>query len=156
MGRNRSVGVAIVVAASVVCTTVAHAALGDVAASIDRDRQVMNAEPSTTSMPAYDRHVLKTADGATVREYATRDASGGRVFAIDFEGPTMPDMKAVLGENFDRYVAATARSRGHNHHVMSFDEDGLVVTIVKLPRGFQGAARLPALLPPGVTAQDLR
>ncbi len=156
MSRLRTFCIAAFAAASASIAPLAHAALGDTAASIGHDRQVMNAEPSTTSMPSYDRHELKTADGAVVREYATRDAAGGKVFAIGFDGPTMPDMKTVLGAHYDRYMAAAAARRGHNHHVMTFDADGLVVTIVRMPRGFQGEARLPALVPQGVAVEDLR
>ncbi len=156
MNRTTKTSIASLAGALTLVAPMCHAALGDAAASVGRDGQLMNAEPSTTAMPLYDRHELRTADGATVREYATRDASGGTVFAVNFDGPSMPDMKALLGTSYDRYVAAAAKVRGHNHHLMSFDADGLAVTIVKQPRGFQGEAHLPALMPQGVRAEDLR
>jgi hypothetical protein len=67
----------------------------------------------------------------------------------------MPDMKTLLGDHYDAYLAAARVHRG-NHHVMSFEADGMVVTIVKQPRGSSGQALLPGLVPPGVDPQELR
>ena len=130
--------------------SVAHAGLGDAMPSAKR--AAISAQATTTSMPGYDRTETTTADGNSIREYAARD---GTVFAVDFSGPTMPDLKAVLGTHYDRYVAAATARRG-SHHVVSFSTDDAVITIVKLPRGFSGHAHLPAAVPAGVDVQTLR
>lgn len=138
---------------AVIAASSAHAGLGDPVDQVARDRAVLRAPAvRTTSMPSYDRHELVTDDGATIHEYATHD---GTVFAVDFNGPSIPDMQTMLGAHFDAYLAAARAHRG-NHHVMSFADNGIVVTIVKLPRGFSGSAHVPALLPQGVVAEDLR
>lgn len=153
MGELRWVGRTL--AAVIVCGSMApaFAGLGDTVAAIARDRVAFRAGAvTTTAMPTYERHEMTTGDGANVREFAARD---GTVFAVDFAGPAMPDMKALLGPQYDRYVAATRAHRG-DHHVMTFAEDGLSVTIVKAPRGFSGHAVLPALVPAGADLGDLR
>jgi Protein of unknown function (DUF2844) len=133
----------------------AHAALGDGAASVARDRAALRAGAvKTTSFGIYDRHEMVTEDGATVREFADRS---GTIFAIDFSGPAAPDLKTVLGSHYDSYLAAAKNAqRGHNHHVLSMQADDMVISIVRSQREFQGQAHLPALFPEGVTAQDLR
>lgn len=132
----------------------AQAALGGTAASVQQDSTALRGTTvSMTSMQGYDRHEIKTADGANVREFASSD---GAVFAVSFDGPAIPDLKTMLGTHYDDYLAAAKAHRG-NHHVMSFvTSDGLSVSITKLPRGFRGEAHLPALLPRGVAVQDLR
>lgn len=131
----------------------AHAGLGQARAVVLEDRSAIAARSMTTrSMPTYDRTEITTAEGTSVREFSARD---GGVFAVDFSGPTMPDLKAVLGTHYDDYLAA-ARSQRGSHHVVSFATDDVVVTIVKAPRGFSGHAHLPAAVPAGVDVQTLR
>jgi hypothetical protein len=153
MERKKRVASLLLLTISCGWMPIAQAGLGDAATSVARDRQVLRADTATTtSMPMYDRHEITTADGATIHEFVAHD---GTVFAVNFSGPAIPDMKTMLGAHYDSYLAAAKAHRG-NHHVMSFTADGMVVTIIKLPRGFQGAAHLPALLPQGVNAQDLQ
>jgi hypothetical protein len=131
----------------------ARAGLGGSATSILDDGTAMGAASMTTTpMPSYVRHEITTADGVRVREFAAQD---GKVFAVAFDGPTMPDLKTVLGTHYDSYVAAATQRRG-SHHVVSFASDGAVVTIMKTPRGFSGQAQLPSSTPQGIQAQDLR
>ncbi len=140
------------------CITPARAGLGEAVASVDHDRQMLRgASIKKESMPSYDRHEMQTADGTTVREFSTRNATGagGAVFAFDFAGPALPDLKVLLADHYDDYVAAAKVRRG-NHHVLSFSSGGVVFTINRLQRGFQGQAHVPSLLPPGVGPEDLR
>jgi hypothetical protein len=132
----------------------ASAALGEPAASVMADRKALAAEAvSATAAGAYERHELTTPDGTSVREFAS---PAGGVFAVDFSGPTMPDLKTVLGAHYATYEAAARARRGTNHHVFSFASDGVVMTVTKLPRGFSGRAHLPAAVPAGVDVNDLR
>jgi hypothetical protein len=153
MGELRWFGWTLAVATVCGAMSPAFAGLGDPAAAVARDRATLRADAvTTTTMPMYDRHEMTTGDGASVREFAAHD---GTVFAVDFSGPSMPDMKTLLGSQYDHYLTATTAHRG-NHHVMTFTEGGLVVTIVKAPRGFTGHAVLPALVPAGADLGDLR
>lgn len=134
------------------CITPAHAGLGEATASIENDRQMLrSASVKRESLPSYERHEMLTAEGTTVREFSRN----GAVFALDFAGPALPDLKVLLSDHYDDYMAAAKVRRG-NHHVLSFSSGGVVFTINRLQRGFQGQAHVPSLLPPGVAPADLR
>lgn len=152
--RSRA-GPAIVSALLAIHVGSTSAALGGPATSVAADRKALAAEAvSTTSSGRYERHAFTTPDGTSVREFASPD---GGVFAVDFSGPSMPDLKTVLGTHYAAYETAAARARrGVNHHVFSFASDGVVMTVTKLPRGFAGRAHLPAAVPAGVDVDTLR
>jgi hypothetical protein len=82
--------------------------------------------------------------GTLVREYV---APNGMVFGVAWQGPTLPDLKSMLGESFDQYVAATATRRGTPLAVSTGD---LVVYSGGHLRAFAGYAYLPRAVPPGV------
>jgi hypothetical protein len=131
----------------------AQAGLGEGADSVARDHAALRARAqSVVPMQAYDMHEMTTAGGGQVREYVTRS---GTVFAVTFSGRTMPDLRTVLGTHYGEYVAAT-NVRRTNHKVFAMSAPGLVMEVIKLPRGVTGAAHVPVLLPPGVSARDLR
>jgi hypothetical protein len=153
--KRVSLSLAVAVLVVVQCMP-ARAGLGEPATAVARDRAALRAvTATTTTLPQYDRHDLVTDDGGTIREFSAHD---GTVFAVDFAGQALPDLKTMLGTHYDDYLAAARahRARGGSRHVLTFDADGLVVTIVKLPRGFTGHAHVSALMPAGLRAEDLR
>ena len=150
---NSTLVIPLTLASALLLAPAAWAGLGEGAATIPRDHAALRGhELQVTPMQAYDRHELTTASGTTVHEFASRS---GTVFAVSFNGPSLPDLKIMLGSHYDEYVAA-ARTRTGNHHVFTIDSPGLVMHIVKMPRGIKGLAHVPALLPSGVAARDLR
>ncbi len=106
---------------------------------------------TTASTSRFQRHEIAAEDGTMVHEYTSAD---GTVFAVDFAGPSLPDLKTLLATHYDDYVAAAKRQRG-SHHAVNFTSAGLVISVVRLPRGFVGASHVPALMPAGVTAGAL-
>ena len=79
----------------------------------------------------------------------------GTVFAVAFSGPSIPDLRVLLAQHYAAYLAEAARPRV-NHRAMSIESPGLVLSIVKLPRGFVGSAHVPTLVPAGVAPRELR
>jgi hypothetical protein len=143
----------LVAVAGLALSPTAQAGLGEGVDSVARDHASLRAHASSVvPMQAYDLHEMTTADGGRVREYVTRD---GTVFAVTFSGRTMPDLHTVLGSRYAEYAAATS-ARRTNHKVFAMSAPGLVMEVVKLPRGITGSAHVPSLLPSGVTARDLR
>jgi len=143
----------LIVAAALGLAPAAQAGLGEGVESVARDHAALRAHAmSIAPMQAYDVHEMTTAGDGRVREYLTRS---GTVFAVTFSGPSMPDLRAVLGSHYGEYAAA-ANTRRTNHKVFAISAPGLVMQIIKLPRGISGSAHVPALLPAGVTARDLR
>jgi len=123
----------------------AHAALGQNVSSIDNDGARMHAVARIASTQrAYSVHQIALASGTLVREYA---AANGTVFGVAWEGPTLPDLKTLLGSSFDVYLAASAVGRG-NPLAVSGSE--LVVYSGGHLRAFSGYAYLPQALPEGV------
>ena len=132
----------------------AHAALGGDVASILRDHERLQAsDVVTASTPQYDVHEARSADGVHVRQYV--DRSSGKVFAVTWDGPRSPDISAILGSSAPRYLAAVRAHRG-NHHVLSIADPDLSVTVLRLQRGWQGQAYLPAAIPAGVKRSEIR
>lgn len=132
----------------------AHAALGGDVASILRDHQRLQAaDVVTTSTPQYDVHEAQSADGVRVRQYV--DRTSGKVFAVTWDGPRSPDVSGILGASAAKYQAAVRAHRG-NHHVLSIEDKDLSVTVMRLPRGWQGEAYLPASIPAGVKRSEIR
>lgn len=130
---------------------VAHAALGDDVASIERDHAALRGTIAIVPMQSYDVHQMTNESGTTVREYASR---AGKVFAVTWSGARVPDLKQLLGVYFDRYVTA-ARAHRTGHHVLSVDTPELSVKVVRFQRMSNGQVLVPALLPSGVTRHEL-
>jgi Protein of unknown function (DUF2844) len=130
----------------------ASAALGGDVASVMRDSEDLKATHSLTPFVAYDLHESITADGMRLREYVDR---GGTVFAVSWHGPRAPDLNKLLGAHAAAYHAAV-HTRLSNHHIVAVDEGGLVVTVLRLPRGWSGGALLASAIPAGVSRDEIR
>jgi hypothetical protein len=131
----------------------AQAGLGSPAARLQQDRvQLGAASTQITHLGAYDKHAMVTSNGVGVRAYSGRD---GRVFAVTFNGPAMPDLKVLLGDRFGEYAAAVHPSPT-THKVYTHSSSTLELSIVKLPRGFTGSAYVPGAVPTGVDPHNLQ
>ncbi|WNC94273.1 DUF2844 domain-containing protein [Paraburkholderia sp. FT54] len=131
--------------ASCALSFAAHATLGQNVSTVDGDQSRLRAVAHTaTTQSAYSVHLMTLPSGTLVREYV---AANGIVFGVAWEGPTLPDLKSVLGASFDVYVAATATRRGTPLAVSSSD---LVVYSGGHLRAFSGHAYLPQVVPAGV------
>ena len=131
----------------------AHAGLGEPVASVQRDHAALQGVTlAVTPMGAYDMHETSLADGTRVRQYV---GPAGTVFGVAWTGRSLPDLKLLLAAHYARYVAA-ARTHHGSHHVLSLDTPDVAISVVRLPRGFAGSAHVPALVPAGISVQDLR
>jgi len=131
--------------ASCALSFAAHATLGQNVSTVDSDQSRLRAVAHTaTTQSAYSVHLMTLPSGTLVREYV---APNGIVFGVAWEGPTLPDLKSMLGTSFDAYVAATATRRGTPLALFSGD---LVVYSGGHLRAFAGHAYLPPAVPAGV------
>jgi Protein of unknown function (DUF2844) len=140
-------------AVGVAAAPAARAALGGDVESIAHDHEALRSADVVTPTLRYDLHESQSVEGLRVRQYV--DRVSGRVFAVSWEGPRSPDVSGLLGSYSARYAAAARAHRG-NHHVLSIDEPDLQLTIMRLPRGWQGQAYLPAAIPEGVDRAEIR
>ena len=128
------------------------AALGGKADTVQQDQAGLNATLHSTDLQKFTVHELQLPSGSLAREYAAPD---GTVFAVAWEGPTHPNLRQLLGESFDPYVAA-AKAQHAGRGPLSIMQPGLVVQSGGHMRAFRGRAYLPQLLPAGVTPDDIR
>jgi Protein of unknown function (DUF2844) len=95
------------------------------------------------------------SSGTVVHEYVGTD---GNVFGITWRGPFMPDLSALLGTYFPQYKSAVEaqRSQRKGRGPVAVEQSGLVVHSLGHMGAFFGQAYLPAALPSGVSADDIR
>lgn len=130
----------------------ASAVLGGDEASVQADRLQMNGTIRTTQSGGFTLHEIQAASGAAVKEYVS---PAGVVFALSWTGPSLPDLRQLLGPYFDTYVeAANAQRTGLGP--INVQQPGLVVQSGGKMRAFFGRAYVPAMIPPGVTAGEIQ
>jgi hypothetical protein len=89
-----------------------------------------------------------------VREYAS---ASGKVFAVAWRGPFLPDMKQLLGSYFEEFQkAAQAQNRRGGHGPLIIQQPGLVVELGGHMRSFAGRAYLPDEMPRDVQNGEIR
>jgi hypothetical protein len=130
----------------------AFAALGGDAASVQADQAQINASRRVSQSNGYAVHELQSPTGVVVREFVS---SSGKVFAIAWRAPSIPDLRQLLGSYFDEFQKAAALSR-RPHAPLFVEHSGLVVQLGGHMRNFTGRAYLPDQVPSGVRAGDIR
>jgi hypothetical protein len=132
----------------------ALAALGGDVNSVEQDRAHMNASVQVTHASAYDVHQMQAPSGTVVNEYLS---PSGTVFAVAWHGPFAPQMQQILGAYFQQYSAALqARDKHYGHNPLNIQLPGLVVQTGGHMRAYFGRAYVPAMLPEGVTTDDIK
>jgi hypothetical protein len=130
----------------------ASATLGGDAASVDGDRVAMSGTVSTASAASYTVHEIATPAGMAVKEFVS---VSGKVFAVTWSGPAMPDLRRLLGAYFDAYEQA-ARAQRAGVGPVDVRAADLVVQSAGHMRAFFGRAYVTSLLPAGVEPGDLQ
>lgn len=130
----------------------AHAALGEDEASVTADQVRMKARMQVSHRSNYSVHELQMPTGATVREFV---GESGKVFAVSWAGGWRPNLRDIMGEHYDRYIAATSGQRAARGPVR-VDLPGMVVIMGGYLRTFFGQVYLLDLLPPGLQPADIR
>lgn len=129
-----------------------HAALGGLPEQFNTEGNTAVSSVSTT-MPNYVVRDTTLATGTHVREYIAAD---GIVFAVAWDGPVLPEMKALLGKYYDVMTAESkgVPKAGQSH--IGVDLPEVVIHSGGHMRAFEGSAWIPAQLPAGFTADDVR
>jgi hypothetical protein len=132
----------------------AHATLGESVKSVEIDRGLVKAAKAATVTPAerYTVHELES-DTGTIREYAN---AAGIVFGIAWSGARTPELAPLLGtyaKDFSEAEAAKTKEFGKRMTEIA----GRNVTVQKWGhmRNISGRAFDPALLPTGVTVDEI-
>jgi len=127
------------------------ATLGQDVSSVRDDQAHLNASETVVTSQLYSVHEMKTPGGTTIREYVS---PAGTVFAVSWHG-FPPDLRQLLGEHFDEYMAAASETarRGRGVHI---ETDDLVVESGGHMRYSVGRAFLSSKLPSGVSRDEIR
>lgn len=130
----------------------AAATLGEDASSVRVDQAQLQGSLQITGASKFAVHELHLPSGTAVRQYVS---PAGLVFAVSWQGPSLPDLRQVLGRYFERYSAAAGiQGAGPGPRLAELPE--LVVHSGGHMRAFFGRAYVPQMLPRGVLAEDIQ
>ncbi len=129
----------------------ADAALGEGVGTVEADRMQARASVRQVIHATFTVHELNTASQGIVREFVS---PAGQVFAVTWHGPAMPNLRQVLGANFDVLANARRRRSGTRGYI-SLTEGKLVFESSGHMRSFHGRAYLIDALPQGVTTNEI-
>jgi hypothetical protein len=130
----------------------ASAALGELESSVKVDAALVQGSVKIQERPLYRVHEIQLPSGTVVREFVS---PAGKVFAVAWRGPMMPNLRQTLGQYFDNYVAVSKLKESH-HRRVQVHQDDLVVESAGHMRAFAGHAYLPSAVPSGVDLGDLQ
>lgn len=131
----------------------AVAGLAESADSVTRDHAALHGTSlTTTSTHTMNIHEISFPENGRVREYST---PGGQVFATTWSTRSMPDLRILLSQRYPAYAAA-ASGRHAGHHLVQVTTPDLTMHVLTLQRRSTGTAIVPALMPAGVSTQDIQ
>jgi hypothetical protein len=84
--------------------------------------------------------------GTVVREYSD---TAGKVFAVSWTGPTLPDLRTLLGDKFAVMTGSAGKRAKAGHSQLSLEQSDLVLVSNGHMRSFAGHAWIPSALPAG-------
>jgi Protein of unknown function (DUF2844) len=133
-------------------SAVASATLGEPESSLAAESQLSRASIKQSDYGPYRIHEMQLPSGTLLREYA---GANGKVFAVTWNGPFIPNLKQSLGSYFAEYSAQAGAAHGTRKHLEVRQAD-LVVESGGHMRAHYGRAYLPQALPSGVSVGDLQ
>lgn len=101
--------------------------------------------------PSYTVNELDPGTGTVVREYVGPD---GKVFGVSWRGPFRPNLRELLGDSYETYLAASKPRMGRAPVNVSLPN--LYVHMSGRQRAFYGRAYLPDRVPQGVSTDEIR
>ena len=137
---------------SLVASVPAEATLGEDVSSVQADQTRMAASLKITSAAKFAVHEIRLPSATVVREYVS---PAGMVFAVSWQGPSLPDLQQVLGRYFEQY-AAVVRSGNVGAGARAPQESGLVVQTGGHMRALFGRVYVPQMLPRGGLAGEIQ
>jgi Protein of unknown function (DUF2844) len=140
------------VLAAALSPCIADAGLGQPESTVQADAVQLKGSIKATEHAGYRVQEIQLPSGTLVREFVGSD---GIVFAVAWNGPTVPNLRQTLGQYFDNFVAA-AQAKHADHHHLQIQQSDLVVQAGGHMRAFSGRAYLPQAVPAGVSIGDLR
>ena len=130
------------------------AALGGAADSVVADQVNFQATRRIVTLPEYTVHEIRRPDGGVIHEYVT---PAGKVFAVSWSGPTIPDLTQLLGSYQAEFRdTLSAQPKSFSHRSAAVHNSDLVVESSGHMRAFQGRAYINSMLPSGVSPETIK
>jgi hypothetical protein len=136
-------------AAFVLNAPIAFAELGGAVAK--EAVQVQELSPVVATEQHLNVFQVSAPSGTVVKEYT--DANHV-VVAVSWQGPTLPNLRQLLGEHFDTFVNRPAHTGSPRSAELVTDD--LVVQSQGHMRNFSGRAYLPKMLPAGFNVNQIK
>ncbi|TFW17187.1 DUF2844 domain-containing protein [Duganella callida] len=127
----------------------AYAALGSSPSDFGGGKQIRQAARSLAAADTGAVYTISQAtldSGTVVREYV--DANGV-VFAVSWNGPTLPDLRTLLGDKFTVMTSNAAKRPKAGHSQLAVNQADVVIVSNGHMRAFTGRAWIPGALPAG-------
>ena len=137
--------------AAVCVSAPALAGLGEEASSVEADRASMQAALRVTPGVDYELHEIQTPAGAVIHEYVSAQ---GKVFAVTWHGPGLPDLAQLLG-SYAEQLARAQTGVHYNHHQLRIETPEVVMQSEAYLRSRSGRAWVPALFPQSLSPKDI-
>ncbi|MFY9329812.1 MAG: DUF2844 domain-containing protein [Georgfuchsia sp.] len=134
------------------CASVSYAALGGPPAQFNV-QDTADVARFTSAGESYITRDTTLATGTHVSEYIS---GGNVVFAVTWEGPVLPNLKALLGKYFDTMVAESAKVTRAGRSQVAIELPEVVINSGGHMRAFEGSAWIPKEFPAGFDATDVR
>jgi hypothetical protein len=134
------------------CSAPAWAALGQPAESVESDGRALQGQIRRSELPGFTLHEITSGDGNVVREFVS---PAGIVFAVSWEGPSLPNLPQLLGTYFPQFQQA-ARSGVRRRGPIVVRRGALVVESGGHMRAFHGRAYLTSQLPSNLSQEVVR
>lgn len=131
--------------------TPAWAALGGDPEPAVADEKHTYARVQVVQNTGYTVRELDAGTGTRVREYVGPD---GKVFAVSWRGQFRPDLRELLGDSYETYLAAAGKKMGRAPVILSLP--GLYIHMSGRQRAFYGRAYLPDRVPQGLSPDEIR
>jgi Protein of unknown function (DUF2844) len=129
------------------------ASLGGNVASVQADATGMHARVQSSQHSAYMLHEMQSATGTTVREYVS---SSGTVFAVAWKGAYPPNVKQLLGSNYEQYEQAMKKPTGRTvRGPITIRLPNLVVQLSGHMGDYSGRAYIPDQVPAGTSLESI-
>jgi hypothetical protein len=132
----------------------ALAALGGDAASVQNDSEQANGTLRIRQEIAYSIYEINAPGNTDIREYVSGE---GKVFAISWQGLSIPNLQQLLGTYFQKYFDAVQSRKAEyvGRRPLNIHERELVVETGGHMRSYYGRAYDPQLIPPGVESSEI-
>jgi hypothetical protein len=152
MSASRAVRTVLVGLSTLLLAEPSWAVLGESVGSVALDQRRLRGELRSRAGEGFSEYEIAGADGTVVRQYAS---PAGRVFAVSWRGPFVPNLAQLLGSyfpDFQQAVRSVPRRRGP----LVVRSGRLVVETGGHVRDLHGRAYIPDELPPGVSEGGVR